>query len=556
MRPNTRLHGLALAACLAFAATIAPSAPRAHDGHDHGASPPPISTTVAPRADASSEDIELVAIARSRVLEIHLDGFRDNAPVIGAQIEVDTPRGTGTAIGDGTGIYRLDAPWLAEASTIDLAVTVQADGRMDVLTATLALPLTEPEKNRPMSTSVSAVATAWAAGVDGSRLPWGADVWMVGVAGFLAGLTVATAFRRRRGAVAGLVLAIVVGYGDPTAAEPPSTSVARDMAQRFADGSLFVPKPSQRILALRTLFTEIETHPGTVELPARVIPDPSGFGFVQASVAGRLLPPAGGFPRLGTKVAAGDVLATVQPALGAADVTTQQQQAHELEQQISLMERRLERYRQITATMARAQIEDAEVELAGMRTRRANLDRSARQPENLVAPVSGVIAAVQATAGQIAETNAVIFQIIDPGRYWVEALSYEAHAFAGAATGRLPDGRGLILTFVGSGLSDRNQAIPVQFAVERDAKGLRAGQLLTVLAMTTDERKGIAVPRSSVLRGGNGQAIVYEHTNPERFVPREVRVEPLDGERVLIVSGVEAGRRVVTQGAELLNQIR
>ena len=39
-------------------------------------------------------------------------------------------------------------------------------------------------------------------------------------------------------------------------------------------------------------------------------------------------------------------------------------------------------------------------------------------------------------------------------------------------------------------------------------------------------------------------------------MPREVRVEPLDGERVLIVSGVEPGKRVVTQGAELLNQIR
>jgi membrane fusion protein, heavy metal efflux system len=59
-----------------------------------------------------------------------------------------------------------------------------------------------------------------------------------------------------------------------------------------------------------------------------------------------------------------------------------------------------------------------------------------------------------------------------------------------------------------------------------------------------------------VLRGPNGQAIVYEHTNAERFVPREVRVEPLDGSHVLVVSGLESGRRIVTQGAELLNQIR
>jgi multidrug efflux pump subunit AcrA (membrane-fusion protein) len=206
--------------------------------------------------------------------------------------------------------------------------------------------------------------------------------------------------------------------------------------------------------------------------------------------------------------------------------------------------------------VARAQIEDAELELAGLRTRRANLERAPREPERLLAPVSGVIAAVQATAGQIAEPNAVIFQIVDPSRYWVEASSFESHPIEEVAVAKLADGRSLALHYRGSGLADRNQAIPIHFAVEGETRGLRAGQFLTVLARTRDERRGIAVPRAGILRGANGQTIVYEHTNAERFVPREVRVESLDGERVLIVSGVEPGRRIVTQGAELLNQIR
>jgi membrane fusion protein, heavy metal efflux system len=49
---------------------------------------------------------------------------------------------------------------------------------------------------------------------------------------------------------------------------------------------------------------------------------------------------------------------------------------------------------------------------------------------------------------------------------------------------------------------------------------------------------------------------VFEHSSAERFEPRSVRVEPLDGERVLVVSGLKAGVRVVTQGAELLDQVR
>ena len=150
----------------------------------------------------------------------------------------------------------------------------------------------------------------------------------------------------------------------------------------------------------------------------------------------------------------------------------------------------------------------------------------------------------------------MIFQIIDPQRYWVEALSYQALPITGSGEGRLGDGRVVPVSYRGTGLADRNQAVPVQFEIEGEAGMLRAGQLLTVLARTQEERKGIAVPRTGVNRGANGQPIVYDHISAENFRPREVRIEPLDGERVLIVSGIGTGQRIVSQGAELLNQIR
>lgn len=534
----------------------------AHEGHDHGAPPPPVSMTIAPRADASSADFELVAIARGTKLRMYLDTFRGNEPVEGAEIEVDGPGGTIKATATPDGAYTLDTPWIARPGSYDLAFTVQAKGAIDILTATLTVPEAAPPPVAAGNLWNALIGTAWAQDIQARLATRDASLWVVGGGSFLAGLFVATLFRsrRRNAAIAGLAL-LVVNANSSEAASPPAGIPApamaeRDVAQRFADGALFVPKTTQRILAIRTLFTEEREFTGTVELPARVIPDPNAAGFVQASVAGRLAPPPGGFPRLGTRVMAGDVLALVQPSIGAADVTTQQQQARELDQQIALVERRLERFRQIQTVIARAQIEDAELELQGLKTRRANLERAPREPERLVAPVSGVIAAVQAMAGQIAEPNAIIFQIVDPSRFWVEALSFEAHAINGTANGRLGDGRTMPLVYRGSGLADRAQAIPIQFSVEGPTRGLRAGQLLTVLASTSDGRSGIAVPRTSILRGPNGQSIVYEHTNAERFVPREVRVEPLDGDRVLIVSGIGAGKRIVTQGAELLNQIR
>ena len=108
---------------------------------------------------------------------------------------------------------------------------------------------------------------------------------------------------------------------------------------------------------------------------------------------------------------------------------------------------------------------------------------------------------------------------------------------------RAPEkGETLTLTFQGAGLTDRSQAIPVHFAIEGEAKGLRVGQLVTVLAPTGEETQGLAVPRTSVLRGANGQTIVFEHTAAERFEPRIVRVEPLDAERVLVLDGLAAGQ--------------
>ncbi len=217
-------------------------------------------------------------------------------------------------------------------------------------------------------------------------------------------------------------------------AAPTAQAAERDVAQRFADGSIFVPKTTQRILAIRTIFTEQAAHAGTVELPARIIPTPRHQamsrplcreGFYRHPAASRSS--VRGSP-LGC-------LALVQPSVGAADLTSQQQQARELDQEIMLVERKLQRFERLQSVVARAEIEDATLELQGLKARRANLEQAPTAAEKLTAPVSGVIAAAQAVAGQIAEPNTVIFQIIDPSRYWVEALSFDAHSVSGARAG-------------------------------------------------------------------------------------------------------------------------
>jgi multidrug efflux pump subunit AcrA (membrane-fusion protein) len=79
---------------------------------------------------------------------------------------------------------------------------------------------------------------------------------------------------------------------------------------------------------------------------------------------------------------------------------------------------------------------------------------------------------------------------------------------------------------------------------------------VTVFAETPEEQRGIAVPRNSIVRTTAGQDAVYEHVSAERFEQRLVRLEPLDGQRVLISQGLSPGKRVVVQGAELIDHIR
>lgn len=525
---------------------------RAHEGHDHEQPKLTTGASTTARGEAASEAFELVAVARGDVLAIYLDRFATNEPVEGATINVETPAGPAVAKAVQGDAYMLQAPWLAQAGAVELIFTVTAGDASDILAMTLTVPGAAHDE-QPQAGAFSAIKNA--------PLP----IIAAGLTGLLIGAGL-MALRRRTVAVALLCLIVLSAaptiahegedHGDQAGNPAAPTS---DLAQRLPDGNVFVPKAAQRIFAVRTVVTESAVHRGTTELPGRVIPDPNASGFVQAAVSGRLSPPPGGFPRLGTQVKAGDVLAYVTPPLQAIDVSDMRQKQGELDQQIAIAERKLARNETLapSGAVARFQLEDSRSEVAGLKDRRAMLDQSRREPEALIAPVSGVVADGNAVAGQIAQSNAVVFHVIDPEKLWIEALSFEVIPDAQGAFAKTASGKTFNVSYRGSGFADRSQSIPVHFAIEGDdLSGLRAGQFVSVMVRTEAERPGIAIPRSALVRAANGQDIVFEHVAAEIFAPRAVRTAPLDGERVLVSAGVEPGKRIVTQAAELLDHVR
>jgi RND family efflux transporter MFP subunit len=316
-------------------------------------------------------------------------------------------------------------------------------------------------------------------------------------------------------------------------------------------------KPLQRIIDLRTGIAAAGQASPTISLTGRVIADPQAGGLVQSTTGGRVLA-AGGLPLIGQRVRAGQVLATIEPpidAIGRADIT---RELTDLDQQIALAANRAARVRRLEEVIPRREIEEAQIALAGLRSRRAALGQARSARETLVAPVSGIISAVPVRVGQVVGPETTLFEIVDPSRMFVEANIFDRRTIgAGSrAIGRAADGTRFELVFAGAGLADRGSAGQGQFRVVGAPPGLRVGEPVTLAVSAGAPVAGVTVPRASVLTGENGLSSVYVKSAPERFASRPVRTAPLDAERVVLLSGVRVGERVVTAGASLLSQVR
>ena len=90
-------------ALAALLLVVAYTSTYAHD-EDHTSSPP-ASIASMPRAEAVSENFELVVVARRGVLTIYLDRLRSNDPVAGATVTVESPAGSLDAAAEHDGTY-------------------------------------------------------------------------------------------------------------------------------------------------------------------------------------------------------------------------------------------------------------------------------------------------------------------------------------------------------------------------------------------------------------------------------------------------------------------
>src|SRR5437667_3137789 len=197
-----------------------------------------------------------------------------------------------------------------------------------------------------------------------------------------------------------------------------------DAPRRLPNGDIWVSKQTQRLLEIRTVTARQETTQRAVNLIGRVIADPNRTGLVQSISGGRVIAPDGGLPHIGQTVAKGQVLAEIERALPQADRTTLSEKAGEIDQVIAVTEAKLKRLRQLAERGVALQslVTEAEIEIEGLRLRREVIRETRLEPEVLRAPISGVIALAKVVPGQVVHAQDVLFQIVDPKGFWVEAF--------------------------------------------------------------------------------------------------------------------------------------
>jgi len=549
---------------------LAASTALAHGGDDHAHEEEPVAAAQQqPQVELSAGELELVGTVSDRKLTIYLDRQSTNEPVAGATIALKADGiAAGKATATGPGIYTIPAPWADEPGHKPLQFVVTLDGEKTVLEGEMdvAAELGQATDGRVSLTALIA-----------SPL-----VWLVALFAAAAGFVVAFAFRPMRVpddaapprsdttsalAVAFVAAAMLASQAPPVQAhggadhadEAPAAAVGTpNMPRRLPDGDVHLPKPSQRLLHVRTIVAEPRKALPSRELIGTVVPDPSSFGQVQAPMDGRVELAERGISYVGQKVSAGEVLAYLSPSIPIADLGTMQQLRADVAGKLRIAEQKLARLTRISSVVAQREIDDTRAELEALREQQRVLAEKDVELIPLKAPVAGIISVANVRAGQVVTTRDTLFEIVDPHRLWIEAITGAEHAAPNihGAYANDPDGHSIKLSYIGRAPALRQQTQPLQFKVDEQHDGLVIGSAVKVLVQQGEPVEGIVVPDAAVVRGPDGLPRVWLKESPQLFRPAPVRIAPLDGGNVVVLSGVEAGSRVVIDGAELLNQVR
>jgi len=369
-------------------------------------------------------------------------------------------------------------------------------------------------------------------------------------------------------AAAGCLMAAMLGRGHDALAHGGEDHGAPARPTAEDPSAPRIPIETQFLLGLRTERAKRGAIASSAGQVGTVIARPTGQLAVVAPFSGRVLPPEGGFVRLGEDVKKGQMLGTLRQTIGGADTaqlalarTDAASRAAAAEARLKFAEGELGRLKKLAGVVAEKDVLAAESEVAVAKAdlQRAKTDLGALSGgvgvQTLSSNLTGTVVLARAAAGEQVSEGTELFRIVDLGTLWVDvrapeadvtrALGERAQMALVADTSARFEGRRVA---VSSLVDPATRTVQVIFEVDNKDRRLRVGALVDVALSQGAPVESIVIP-SSALLDRNGQPVVVVKTGPETFEVRAVAVGPRAAGSVGVTSGIRAGERVVVEGA-------
>ena len=352
----------------------------------------------------------------------------------------------------------------------------------------------------------------------------------------------------------------------------------------------------QWLIRMKLALAEEQTIARQITATGRVVPAANSQALVAPPVAGILSGRT--LPRVGQRVVQGQTIALVQQVA----TSSEQAQVRAAAASLTLENARLEADRRT----ASGEVEEARVRLdlatkeaaraqrlherkafserqmqaaeADLKAAKATYDAAVKRLEALTnspsitaasrgvgsanasytvrAPLSGYVTKVNKSLGEQVEPGEAIVEISNLDTVWIEAPIFErdlsrlaGNVSATFTTPAYPDQefQGVVLD-IGAVIDEQTRATKVVFQSPNAGRALRLGMQANVRLDAGEQITAMMIPKEAVLEH-EGKKIVYVLLSGEEFERREVTVGDELGNKVAVLSGLNKGERVVTQGA-------
>ena len=171
----------------------------------------------------------------------------------------------------------------------------------------------------------------------------------------------------------------------------------------------------------------------------------------------------------------------------------------------------------------------------------------------LTAKISGVILSDDFRQGQRVEAGGALMEIANESELWIEARlapNARINVSAGTKATATIAGESFIANVIQEAhtIDEVTRTRVVRLAVNNDEHKLHPGQYADVYFNFTTKEQVLAVPETALMRGGDGDWVVYVEEEAGHFIPHEVEIGRSLG-TFREISGIPSGLSVVIKGA-------